>query len=118
MADVHINIRVADQDVEMARAIAAALSPAGFAEFRIPLRPAGSAGPATHWLTSGWLGEQFVALARDPQLLYVVTQQVGLPYTLDSLQAMHARAVIVPVDELSALAFIQAQGQEIVAEDL
>lgn len=116
MADIHINIMVADQDVSTARTIAAALSPAGFSEFRIPLRPIGDTGPATHWLTSGWLGEQFVALARDPDALYAVTSGAGLPYTLDQLKAMHERAVIVPVEDQDAQSFIAAQGMEIAQE--
>lgn len=113
MADIHITIIIADQDAEMARTIAATLSPAGSAEFRVPLRPLGD-GPATHWLTSGWLGEQFVELAQDPAKLAQVCAQVGLPYTLAQLTAMHDRATIRLVSEIECLALLAEMGMEVV----
>lgn len=117
MADIHITIIVADQDVAMARAIAAALSPAGFAEFRVGTRPVGSKDPATHWLTSGWLGEQFVALAEDPEALAQVCAQLKLPYTADQLKGMRERATIRPVAEIECLALLAEMGMEIVTPE-
>ena len=114
MADVHITIIVADEDVAMARAITAALSPAGFAEFRVGIRPVGDTGPATHWLTSGWLGEQFVALAEDPAALAKVCAQLKLPYTEAQLTKMHDRATIRPVAEIECLALLGEMGMEVV----
>lgn len=118
MADIHITIIVADEDVEMARAIAAALSPAGFAEFRVGIRPAGDTGPATHWLTSGWLGDQFVALAEDPAALAQVCAQLKLPYTEAQLKAMRERATIRPVAEIECLALLAELRMEVVDREV
>lgn len=105
--DLHYTLIVTDADAETARTISATLSTtAGTQEFRIPLRPTGDTGPATHWLTSGWLGEQFIALTQDADALHAVCKQVGLPYTRDELAGVLSRSVVRPVDEISALALL------------
>jgi hypothetical protein len=114
MADTHISIVVINAKVEMARTIASTLSPAGYAEFRIDLRPKGDTGPPTHWLTSGWLGEKFVALTKDANALYDVCQQLQLPYSLESITELVETSVVRLVEETSALALLDELGLEIV----
>lgn len=117
MADIHISIVVTDADVEIPRTIGATLAPlTGTQEFRCPLRPKGATGPATHWMTSGWLGEQFVQLVESPEALHAVCQQVGLPYTLEHLQGVKDRAVVRLVNEISAIALLDELNLERIEE--
>ena len=116
--DLHYTLIVEDADVEIPRTIAATLSPtAGTQEFRRPLRPKGSKGPATHWLTSGHLGAQFIELTQDADKLYAVCQQVKLPYTKAQLKGVIDRAVVRPVEEISALALLDELDLEQVTEE-
>ncbi len=115
MADTNTNIVIVDGDVQIARTIAATLSPvAGANEFRVGLRAKDGKGAATHWITSGWLNEQFVAMTKDADALYGVCRQYKLPYTRDQLAGIIKRSVVRSVYETDALALLDELDLEVV----
>ena len=54
MLDIFLSLIVPDSGADLARTIAATLSPTGAGMWTTPLAPTAD-GPATHWISSGWV---------------------------------------------------------------
>ena len=111
MADLFRTLLVDAQDVSVARSIAEAFGPGGAGMFTTPLSASGSE-PATHYISSGYIPAEFVALAPcttwtmdedgnwvasdiypgDAAAVYGFCQQAGLPYTLAEIEGVFSRA--------------------------
>lgn len=75
--------------ITLARALAAGLSPAGAGMFITPLYNA--AGTITHYISSGWIGEEFGALITDADLLFAACKGAA---TLDQCTALVSQSTV------------------------
>lgn len=111
MADTFSTLIVTSADADTARAIAAAFGPGGVGMWTTPLSASGSE-PVTHYISSGYIPSEFVALAPcttwtmdengnwvasdiypgDPAAVYGFCQQAGLPYALAEIEGVFSRA--------------------------
>ena len=111
MADTFSTLIVTSADADTARAIAAAFGPGGVNMWLTPLSASGNE-PATHYISSGYIPAEFVALAPcttwtldedgnwvasdiypgDAAAVYGFCQQEGLPYTLAQITGVFSRS--------------------------
>jgi hypothetical protein len=111
MADTFSTLIVTSADADTARAIAAAFGPGGVGMWLTPLSASGSE-PVTHYISSGYIPSEFVALAPsttwtldengdwvasdiypgDAAAVYGFCQQEGLPYTLAEIEGVLSRS--------------------------
>ena len=111
MADTFSTLIVTSADADTARAIAAAFGPGGSGMWSTPLSASGSE-PATHYISSGYIPAEFVALAPcttwtmdeegnwvasdiyagDAATVFAYGQQAGLPYTLAEIEGVFSRS--------------------------
>jgi hypothetical protein len=111
MTDTFATLIVQAQDAPTSRAIAAAFGPGGVGMFSTPLSASGNE-PATHYISSGYIPAEFVALAPcttwtmdeegdwvasdiypgDAAAVYGFCQQAGLPYTLAQITGVLSRS--------------------------
>lgn len=75
--------------VSLARALGAGLSPGGAGMFTTGLSADGSE-PATHYVSSGMIGEQFAACIASGDLLYAACVEAGATVALDQCNALVA----------------------------
>lgn len=88
MTDVFATMIVPASLADLARSLAAGLSPeGGQGMFTTGLSPTG-AEPATHFVSTGYIGERFLPLLTDADALYAVCQQAGLAVTHDGCVAL------------------------------
>ncbi len=59
--------------------------------FATPLSPTGQL-PATHFISSGWIGSQFAALLTDADAMYAAAQAAIVQVTLAQCQALIAES--------------------------
>lgn len=104
MSDVFATFIVPAGKAERARRIAGALSPGGVGMWMRGASPTGQP-PATHYVSSGWVSEQFVPPTKDGALLHAAAQQAKDPATraeCDELVALcdvsHGRRAAVGED--------------------
>lgn len=81
----------------LARALAAGLAPAGAGMFVTPLYD--TTNTITHYISSGWIGEEFGALITDADLLFAACKGAA---TLEQCNALISQSV-VSADEPHAL---------------
>lgn len=81
MTDVHRCMVVTAAQVAAARRLGGNLSPAGAGMFTAALRPVGSTGPATHYVSAGFIAERFADAIVSADLLYAAAQACGDPAT-------------------------------------
>jgi hypothetical protein len=111
MADTFSTLIVTSADADTARAIAAAFGPGGVNMWTTPLSASGNE-PVTHFISSGYIPSEFVALAPsttwtldedgnwvasdiypgDAAAVYGFCQQAGLPYTLAEIEGVLSRS--------------------------
>lgn len=111
MADLFRTLIIQAQDADTSRAIAAAFGPGGSGMWQTPLSASGNE-PATHYISSGYIPSEFVALAPsttwtmdengnwvasdiypgDAAAVYGFCQQEGLPYTLAQITGVLSRS--------------------------
>ena len=109
--DTFATLIVTAADADTSRAIAAAFGPGGVGMFTTPLSASGLE-PATHYISTGYIPTEFVALspmatwtydedgnwvqtvyyAGDAAAVYGSCQKVGLPYTLDQIEGIFVRS--------------------------
>lgn len=77
MSLIHRNLIVTAAFADAARELCAAVHPAGAGMFTVPLSPAGEL-PATHWISSGLIEQEFADLLASPDALAAVATQAGL----------------------------------------
>lgn len=95
MSYAHLSIIVPDAQVAQARSLCEQLAgPPGAGMFSAPLSADGQA-PATHWCSSGAIGEEFAAALRDAAVMHAACQQAGIAITLDECRAILSSAEIV-----------------------
>jgi hypothetical protein len=86
----HVTIIVPHAHVSLARQLAAAAADSGVGMFLTGLSASG-AEPATHWISSGLIQQEFADLLKDPQAVADLAQgQVPL----SAVQAMLTASVI------------------------
>lgn len=73
----------------LARALGAGLSPAGDGMFITPLYDA--TNTVTHYVSSGWIGEEFGALIMDADLLFAACEGAA---TLAQCQALVSKSTV------------------------
>ena len=111
MAYTFATLIVTSADAPTARAIAAAFGPGGVGMWTTPLSASGLV-PATHYISTGYIPAEFVALAPcttwtlddggnwvasdiypgDADTVYGACQQAGLPYTLTQITGVLSRS--------------------------
>jgi len=111
MTDTFSTLIVQAQDAPTARAIAAAFGPGGVNMWTTPLSATGQE-PATHYISSGYIPEEFVSLAPcttweqdeqgnwvqtdhypgDAATVFAYAEQAGLPYTLAEIEGVFGRS--------------------------
>jgi len=111
MTDTFSTLIVQAQDAPTARAIAAAFGPGGVNMWTTPLSATGQE-PATHYISSGYIPEEFVSLAPcttweqdeqgnwvqtdhypgDAATVFAYAQEAGLPYTLAEIEGVFGRS--------------------------
>ena len=74
MAWVFKTLIVPASVVEAARNMGECLAPTAAGMFTTPLSPTGAL-PATHYISSGLIGDEWLAPLSDPQILYAAAQQ-------------------------------------------
>jgi len=109
--DMFRTLVIAAQDADNARAIAAAFGPGGTGMWTTPLSATG-AEPASHYISSGYIPQEFVSLAPctewamdedgnwiavstyegDAATVYAYAEQAGLGISLADIQGIFARA--------------------------
>jgi len=115
MTDTFSTLIVQAQDAPTARAIAAAFGPGGVNMWTTPLSATGQE-PATHYISSGYIPEEFVSLAPcttweqdetgnwiasdiypgDAATVYAYAEQAGLGLSLVAIQGIFSRADVSP----------------------
>jgi hypothetical protein len=111
MAYTFATLIVTAADAPTARTIAAAFGPGGVGMWTTPLSASGNE-PATHYISSGYIPAEFVALAPcttwtqdedgnwmqtdfyagDAASVYAFCQEAGLPYTLAEIEGVFSRS--------------------------
>jgi hypothetical protein len=111
MADTFSTLIIQAADADTARAIAAAFGPGGVGMWTTPLSATGQE-PATHYISSGYIPEEFVSLAPcttweqdetgnwiasdiypgDAATVFAYAQEAGLPYTLAEIEGVFGRS--------------------------
>ena len=85
---VRRNIIVTAGNAPLARALSAqVVGLSGTGMFTTGLAPT-TAGPATHFVSSGWLWESYAALMTDADAMFAACQQAGAAVTLAQCQAL------------------------------
>jgi hypothetical protein len=115
MADTFSTLIIQAADADTARAIAAAFGPGGVGMWTTPLSATGQE-PATHYISSGYIPEEFVSLAPcttweqdetgnwiasdiypgDAATVYAYAEMGGLPISLVTIQGIFSRADCSP----------------------
>lgn len=99
----------ADQ-APLARALAAGLTSAGAGMWTTPLRPIGSTGAATHFISSGEIADEFADLLGDPAALHAACVEAGADVTRQQIEALLAAAVVSDGTNTTADGDVVAEG--------
>lgn len=78
----------------LARALAAGLTSAGVGMWTALLRPIGSTGEATHYVSAGEISDEFAALLDDPAALHAACVKAGAQVTRAQIDALLDAAVV------------------------
>lgn len=93
MIDIQRTILIPASQVVLARALAAALAPAGVGMFTTPVK---TNGAITHYISSGWIDARFGAVLADSNLLYAACQATVPPssVTLAQCQTLVTNSIV------------------------
>ena len=96
-----------------ARQLAEAV-PAGLGMFVAAYSPTG-AEPATHFVSEGWIEEQFAVALGSPEALVAMLAAVGVTMTLANAQALLSQATVseLPASEVLAEMGLMPVGGEV-----
>lgn len=78
----------------LARSLAAGLTPAGAGMWTTPLRPVGSTGEATHYVSAGEISNEFSVLLYNPGALHAACVKAGAQVTREQIDALLAAAIV------------------------
>lgn len=101
MSDVFRTMIVPADLAPLARALAAGLSPGGVDMFLVPLSPTG-AEPATHYVSTGYIGQQFAEAIASPETLHAACVEAGASVTLEQCAALIAQSDVSEDDPFTA----------------
>lgn len=94
MSWVNRTIIVAASDAPLARSLSAGIAgESGTGMFSRELAPT-SAGPASHFISSGFVWPQYAALMQDANAMYAAAQSAGASVTLAQCQALVANSTV------------------------
>jgi hypothetical protein len=94
MSDVLMTVIVTAENVELARRLALLLSPTGGQGFvSAAYGPPGAAEP-THWVSYGWMDEQFFGVMNNVTALYTLARYLGDPVTPQECAKLVAESVV------------------------
>lgn len=93
MTDVFRTIIIPASLAGLARALAAGLSPGGAGMFTSGLSATGS-DPATHWISSGEIGERFAECITSASALHAACVEAGAAVTLEQCAALIGSAIV------------------------
>ena len=107
MAELFRTIIIPAQHITLARTIAASFGPGGVGMFTTPLAPPDATTP-THFISSGYIPEQFVAMIppmqTNPNLIYSFIQQNGIDCTLQDIQGLFTTSDVSADEPFAAMA--------------
>jgi hypothetical protein len=101
MAKTFRTLIVSAQIAPFARQLSAGL-PAGFGMFVAAYSPTGAA-PATHFVSEGWIDEEFAAALASPEALVAMLAAYGQALPLAQAQGILAQAIVEERDALTVL---------------
>jgi hypothetical protein len=101
--DIFRTLIIAATDADLTRQIAASFGPGGAGMFTTPLSSDGTE-PATHYISSGYIPEQFANLLTDPVAVYEVATANGVVTTQDAVDDIFANADISDEEPFHAMA--------------
>lgn len=101
MADTFKTLIVTASTAPLARQIAASFGVGGAGMWTTPLSADGQE-PATHFVSSGYIPEQFAALTGDAAAVYAHCQNVGIDCTLADVEAVIAAADVTEEEPFTA----------------
>lgn len=101
--DIFRTLIVAAIDAPLAREIAASFGPGGAGMWTTALSADGTE-PATHYISSGYIPEQFANLLTDPVGVYEAATAQGVTTTQDAVDDIFANADISDEEPFSAMA--------------
>jgi hypothetical protein len=101
--DIYRTLIVTADSAPLASAIAASFGPGGVGMWTTPLSSDG-AEPASHYISSGYIPEQFAALLTDPVGVYEAATAQGVTTTQDAVDDIFANADISDEEPFAAMA--------------
>jgi hypothetical protein len=103
MAYVHRTLILPASITPDCRQLSEALSgPAGAGMWTTGLSADG-ASPATHFISSGMISEEFAAMIADPAVMFAACESAGLPVTLAQCQSILGAADVSEDEPFAAL---------------
>ena len=102
MADTFQTLIVTADSAPLAREIAASFGPGGARMWTTPLSSDGT-DPASHYISSGYIPEQFANLLTDPVAVYEIAIAQGVICTQDDVDAIFANADISTDEPFEAM---------------
>lgn len=112
---VHKTIVVADAVVGQARSLCEQLAGAGGAGMFATGLSADGAEPATHWISSGLILQDFAQMLENPAIVYTVAEQAGIELPEGSVEAWLSQCDIS--DEQTETTLVRL-GLQYVVEDV
>lgn len=101
--NIHRCMIVAAAFAPLARALSEGLAgDSGARMFITELAPT-EAGPATHYISTGQIQEEFALMMADANLVFAACQEAGSPVTLAQVQAMLASSDVSEDEPFSAM---------------
>lgn len=114
MVWVHKTILVSDAVVDQARSLCEQLAGAGGAGMFATALSADGAEPASHWVSSGLILQDFAQMLENPAIVYTAAEQVGIELPEGSVEALLSHCDISDEQAETTLARI---GLQYVVED-
>lgn len=103
MTDVFRTLILPAASAPLARALGAGLSPGGANMFETGLSSSGSA-PATHFVSTGWIGERFAECIASGETLHAACVEAGASVTRAQCDALVAAADVSEDEPFAAFA--------------
>lgn len=110
---VHKTIVVADSVVDQARSSCEQLAGSGGAGMFATALSADGNEPATHWISSGLILQDFATMLENPAMVYTAAEQAGIELPAGSIEALLSQCDIS--DEPAEVAF-ERLGLQLVRE--
>lgn len=112
---VHKTIVVADSVVDQARSLCEQLAGAGGAGMFATDLSADGNEPASHWVSSGMILQDFATMLENPAIVYAAAQQAGIELPQGSVEALLSQCDISDEQAETSLARL---GLQYVVEDV